>query len=261
MNQTIIAMLKTLSEHEKTTWKDHVNKLVHAYNCTKHSTTGYSPYFLLFGRKPRLPIDILLPQSKEQEQNHIKYVDKWKSEMKQAYKIASKQSAHRKQKDVERHDTRKPCSMSLHPGDRVLVRNMSERGGTGKMRSHWEDKVHIVVSGIGDSAVVFKVRPENEVDGKVRILHRNMLLLCDHLLDNFDWSISKNSRIESDPEVVQLNQKISKQSTKRKKLKQVVTSEEESSSDDEKIQFTPRVLQKLSGEGSKESKSKYHIQK
>ena len=50
MNQTMLAMLKTLSEHHKTQWKNHVNKLVHAYNCTKHSSTGYSPYYLTFGR-------------------------------------------------------------------------------------------------------------------------------------------------------------------------------------------------------------------
>ena len=50
MNQTILAMLKTLPEHHKTQWKNHVNKLVYAYNCTKHSSTGYSPYYLIFGR-------------------------------------------------------------------------------------------------------------------------------------------------------------------------------------------------------------------
>ena len=49
MNKTIIAMPKTLEETEKKSWKDHAQKLVHAYNCTKHSATGYAPYFLLFG--------------------------------------------------------------------------------------------------------------------------------------------------------------------------------------------------------------------
>ena len=57
MNHTILAMLKTLPEHYKTQWKNHVTKLVHAYNCTKYSSTGYSPYYLMFGRVPRLPTD------------------------------------------------------------------------------------------------------------------------------------------------------------------------------------------------------------
>ena len=40
MNQTIISMLQTLPELLKSKWKDHVQKLVLAYNCTKYSCTG-----------------------------------------------------------------------------------------------------------------------------------------------------------------------------------------------------------------------------
>ena len=48
VNQSIISMVKTLESTEKKSLKNHINKLVHAYNCTKNSSTGYAPYFLLF---------------------------------------------------------------------------------------------------------------------------------------------------------------------------------------------------------------------
>jgi hypothetical protein len=53
-------MLKTLQADQKRQWHLHVNKLVHAYNCsTTNDSTGFSPFFLLYGRSPRLPVDLI----------------------------------------------------------------------------------------------------------------------------------------------------------------------------------------------------------
>ena len=51
-------MLGTLSEEEKSDWKSHLRCMTHAYNCTKHASTTYPPYHVMFGRHPKLPIDI-----------------------------------------------------------------------------------------------------------------------------------------------------------------------------------------------------------
>ena len=63
----------------------------------------------------------------------------------------------------------------------MLLLNISVWGGTGKLRSFWEDKVHIVFETSGEST---RVQAENYPNGKTRILHRNMLQTCDDLLDN-----------------------------------------------------------------------------
>ena len=44
-NRTLLNMLGTLSDAKKADWKTSVSTVTHAYNCTKHDTTGFSPFF------------------------------------------------------------------------------------------------------------------------------------------------------------------------------------------------------------------------
>ena len=86
MNRTLLSMLQTLSETQKTNCNDNVNKLIHAYNCTVHESTGYSPFSLLFGRSPRLLIDIMFDlKSESGPSSYAEHVSKWKTPMQEAY--------------------------------------------------------------------------------------------------------------------------------------------------------------------------------
>ena len=91
LNSATIQMLLTLSEKLKYKWKDSLNKLMHTYKCTKHSVTGYSPYFLLFGRNSKLSIDIILSEHREpagEQPNYNNFIQTWKDRMKEAFEIA-----------------------------------------------------------------------------------------------------------------------------------------------------------------------------
>ena len=52
-------MIGKLEDEHKKQWPRYLAKLTHAYNSTRSVVTGYLPHFLMFGQRPRLPIDFL----------------------------------------------------------------------------------------------------------------------------------------------------------------------------------------------------------
>ena len=196
MNQTVINILKCLPDQYKSNWRNHVNKLVHAYSSIKSSATGDSPYYLLFGRHPRLPIDVLLLSQSSHTSSYPEYAKKWEDQMRQVYQFTMNSVA-RKKKNINRYNTKVKSLNILKPGDRVLVRSLSQRGGTRKLRNHWQEKIHKIVSATGDDSGTYKIVPENFMKPKDRIVLRNMLLKCDDLLDHFSWNLGETKATEN----------------------------------------------------------------
>ncbi len=85
-NRMLLNMLGTLKEQDKSRWHDFVKPLVHAYNCTRSEVTGFTPYELMFGRQPRLPVDLVfgLPVEKPVHESHYKYVQNLKNRLEES---------------------------------------------------------------------------------------------------------------------------------------------------------------------------------
>lgn len=94
--------------------------------------------------------------------------------MSEAYKLASETAQRNTQRGKKQYD-KKVNNIVLVPGDRVLVLNMSKRGGPGKLRAYWEDEVHVVVDQKDKNIPVYEVRPQSGTK-KSRVLYRNLLL-------------------------------------------------------------------------------------
>ena len=117
---------------------------MYAYNCTKHSVTGYSPYFLLFGRNPKLPIDIILNEHQKPTNEQARYhyfIQTLKVRMKEAFKIAEENAKKRRSADKRQRGI-KAILEPLEVVARVLVRHLTKRGGPGKIHSFWEQKIY-----------------------------------------------------------------------------------------------------------------------
>lgn len=178
-NRTLLDMLGTLEEKDKSRWRDFVKPLVHAYNCTKHDVTGFTPYELMFGRQPRLPVDLAfgLPYQDTPQISHSEYVKHLKSHLEESYSLASQRALKSAERNKYRFD-KLVTNSSLEVNDRVLVRNVRLRGKH-KLADKWESEVYVVIKRAGDLPV-YTVRPETR-EGPLLTLHRDLLLPCGFL--------------------------------------------------------------------------------
>lgn len=172
-NRTLIGMLRSLEEEQKKDWRKHLKACVHAYNCCIHQSTGYSPFFLFFGRQPRLPVDLAfgLPIGKKTP-NLTQYVKDIKENLKQAYDQASKAMQRSAERNKARYD-RQAHAVALEPGDRCLIKKLGPRI-TSKVDDRWEKEI-CVVEWRHPEVPVYTVRREDGL-GQSRTLHRNLLL-------------------------------------------------------------------------------------
>ena len=157
MNQTIIRMIGKLEQDKKACWSEHLLVMLAAYNGTHSAVTGYSPYFLLFGRKSRMPVDCLFPtlrDSPHQAKMEVS-VAAMQKRLKEAFTIARHLTSQEAARQRLYYD-RKAGAVALQPGDVVMVR-ADGFVGKRKVKDWWEDGGFIVESQLEDWPV-YKVR-------------------------------------------------------------------------------------------------------
>ena len=123
MNQMIIRMIGKLQEDRKACWSEHLPELLLAYNATCSAVTGYSPYYLLFCRRPRIPVDYLFPtlcDSPHQTKMEVSVVTMQKR-LKEAFTVARCLTSEEVARQCRYYD-RKAGAVALQPGDIVMVR-------------------------------------------------------------------------------------------------------------------------------------------
>ena len=168
-NSTLCNMLGTLSEKEKSDWKSYLGRVTHAYNCTKHASTTYSPYFLMFGRHPRLPIDVEFGLPKHNcgdNSSNSRYVQKLRRRLNYAFKKASKYSDQQAQKYKSSSD-KSIKGPQLQEKDIVLVKVVAHKGRH-KLQDKWEPEEYVLVEQPIAGTPVYKVQPVN--GGNISIL-------------------------------------------------------------------------------------------
>ena len=104
LNRVIKEALRTMCDANQKDWPDHLDSIAFAYRTAVQESTGLSPYQLLFGRQPVLPVDILYGEPSKveaMERDEGKYHLRLTTNLREAWKLAF--SKNEEQENVKRN--------------------------------------------------------------------------------------------------------------------------------------------------------------
>ena len=177
VHQMLMRMIGKLDTSKKKHWPEHITSICHAYNATRSQVTGYSPYFLMFGHRPRIPIDLLFPTARQAEvkglDNYVTTLYKHLKEAVSKAKLTADKEAHR----YKRVYDRQAGAVELWHGDKVLVRLDAYRGQRRKLKNWWWSELHTVVHQVADGEPAHVIVWDNNQKKREKVLHHTCLLL------------------------------------------------------------------------------------
>ncbi|CAJ2647628.1 unnamed protein product [Trifolium pratense] len=144
-NRVILRGLRRRLDQNKKKWVEELDNVLWAYRTTPHSTTGETPFRMVYGTKAVIPVEIGEPsrrteQPLDEEQND----EALREELDLVEEIrtgASLKEATLKQKIAARHDT-KVIKREFEVGSLVLRRNADSQDG--KLAPNWEGPYRVI---------------------------------------------------------------------------------------------------------------------
>lgn len=194
-NRTFGGMIRALPPRAKQKWPQMLQTLTFAYNCTAHESTGYALFYLMYGRTPRLPVDVMFHNVERVDHitDYDTYVKRMRDDLKEALITAqvNADSSRHRQADLYNRRT-KGCD--IEEGDQVLLANKGERGRR-KLADKWESTPYIVISK-DPKCHIYRVR--NTCTGQEKVVHRNLLIQANFLPIEIEGEVEPSFDDESE---------------------------------------------------------------
>eukprot|EP00794_Sanderia_malayensis_P005005 gene5005-5664_t len=160
-----------VSSHQKD-WDKHIPLILFAYRVSPNATTGESPFYLLYGHEPRLPIDttLLIPDT-NLSSSVAEHRERIVRNLEEAQRIISSNTELAQQRMKLQYDkTSAPVRYDI--GSKVWVYTPKSRKGLSKKLSHNYHAPYCIVAKL--SPVHFKLRTVDNCPVSVSV-HANRL--------------------------------------------------------------------------------------
>ena len=175
LNSTIISRMRTLQPKEKVRWHLHLDSLIFAYNSTVHESIGISPFSAMFGRHPKIPIDLLvrLPATDDKEVKSVKsFVSEREAELKESFDACARNIEKRQARSKRNHDDKlKQTVLEFLQGDKVLVRKFVTKN---KIDDRYQAEIFEVIRK-KQSVPLYLIKGLES--GIIKTIHRDHLIL------------------------------------------------------------------------------------
>ena len=137
-HRTLGNLMRANNSVDETQWPQKLSSIVLAYNTMKNRMTGHSPFYAVFGRTPRLPSNLFLPEINQPEiQSMSDFVQKLQDNYHKIYNsmIQLQQTAVERERE---RDNQKQGQPSFEVGDTVYVFSHKPRPGVSlKLQRKW----------------------------------------------------------------------------------------------------------------------------
>lgn len=172
-NRTLHNLLRTLPVSRKRDWHVCLPHVLYCYNTTPHQSTGESPFFLMFGQEPRLPLDFLLGRVENPVGGSIhEWVQEHQARLQVAFEGAQGRLKHAADRRKRAHDQH-VRDLPLQEGQLVYLRDFRARGPQ-KTRDRWSSVKYRVLRMPKEGGSVYTIVPVDD-ETKARQVHRTML--------------------------------------------------------------------------------------
>ena len=136
LNGVVVGMIRKIVMDNEEDWDIHLPAALFAYRTTPHSVTNLSPYQLVYGREPRLPIDMalgeLIQTSPNNGRSYEELLDSMTAMRSYARSLMEETSGHRISDEVLYENP-------YHAGDRVwLYTPVVKEGKSKKLVCFWK---------------------------------------------------------------------------------------------------------------------------